>query len=141
LERDKQLRMSIWGSVWVFSLLGFSTVGTNLGKAFVPDSTHPGQAHRMTQGLTPLADAHAQPPRLLLKQQVIAACTRPVAKMRSADVNQLLGKTYSVDTPVGSWCLLAGYAEAHGSLSYCLCALHMKLLHIPLLRAAELYLL
>lgn len=42
----------------------------------------------------PLVDAHVQPLCLVLKQQVIAACTRLVAKMRNVYVNPLVGKTY-----------------------------------------------
>lgn len=44
----------------------------------------------------PLGDAHAQPPWLFLKQQIIAACTRLVAKTRNVYVHPLVGKTYSM---------------------------------------------
>lgn len=145
LHRGGGRRVLYWESgekgFGFFSLLGFSMVGTSLGKVLLPDSAHPRQAHSTPKGWMSLVDAHTQPLWLLLKQQVIAACTRLVAKMRNVYVNPLVGKTYSADVPMGSRCLAAGYTREHRSLGCCVCAPHIKLLDIPLIGVAELMLL
>lgn len=101
-----------------FSLLGFGVVGTSLGEVLLPDSTLLRQAHSTSRGWMPLVDAHAQPLWLLLQQQqVIAPCTRLVAKIRNVYVNPLVGKTYSTHIPMGIWCLSESYTKEHRSLS------------------------